>query len=60
MCRMVAESDSPDIEPSAGSLLFAAPVHRLAAEFRLCGLVDCEDCFWIIVCRALGLFGIGE
>ena len=52
-CRAVAESDSLDIEPSAGSLILAAPVCRLAAEFRLCGLIYCEDCFWIIACRAL-------
>ena len=41
------------IEPPAGSLLFAAHVRRLAAEFRLCGLIECEDCFWTIVCRTL-------
>ena len=51
-CAVVG-SDSLVIEPPAGSLLFAAPVCRLAAEFRLCGLIECEDCFWIIVCRTL-------
>ena len=52
-CHAVVGSDSLVIEPTAGSLLFAAPVRRLAAEFRLCGLIECEDCFWIIVCRTL-------
>ena len=52
-CRTVVGSDSLVIEPPAGSLLFAAPVRHLAAEFRLCGLIECEDCFWIIVCRTL-------
>ena len=54
-------SDSLVIEPPTGSLLFAAPVRRLAAEFQL---IECEDCFWIIVCRTLwfvrfptGLYG---
>ena len=37
-CRATEESHSLDIEPAAGSLLFAAPVRRLAAEFCLCGV----------------------
>ena len=52
-CHAVVGSESLVIEPPTGSLLFAAPVSRLAAEFRLCGLIECEDCFWIIVCRTL-------
>ena len=39
------------IEPPTGPLRLAAPVRRLAAEFRLCGLLECEDCFWIVVCK---------
>ena len=46
---MVVASDPLVIEPLTGSLLFAAPVRHLAAEFCVCGLIECEDCFWIIV-----------
>ena len=45
-------SNSLVTEPPTGPLRrLAAPVRRLAAEFRLCGLLGCEDCFWIVVCR---------
>ena len=50
-CRTVVGSISFVIEPPTGPLRLAAPVYCIAAEFRLCGLLDCEDCFWIVVCR---------
>ena len=40
----MAQSSSLDTTPVTGSLLFAAPVRRLAAVFRLCvdrGFPDC-------------------
>ena len=52
-CRAVVGSNSLVIQPPTGPLLLAAPVRHLAAEFRLCGLIACEDCFWIVVCRTL-------
>ena len=52
-CRAVVGSHSLVIEPPTGPLRLAAPVRLLAAEFRLCGLIECEDCFWIVVCRTL-------
>ena len=52
-CCAVVGSDSLVIKPPTGSLLLAALVRHLAAEFRLCGLIECEDCFWIVVCRTL-------
>ena len=51
-------SDSLVIEPPTGPLLFAAPVRRHAAAFRLCGLIECEDCFWIVVCRVGARSGV--
>ena len=52
----MAESSSLDTAPVNGSLLFAAPVRRLAAVFRLCALIECDDCFRIAVCRTLRFF----
>ena len=49
-CRLgiVVGSNSLVIEQPTGPLCLAAHVRRLAAEFRLCGLLEC---FWIVVCR---------
>ena len=56
-CHVVAQSSSLDTAPLTRSLLFAAPERRLtvsqAAVFRLCGLIECNDCFRIAVCQAL-------
>ena len=55
--RAVAGSSSLDTTPVIGSLLFAASVRRLAvsraAVFRLCVLIECNDCLRLAVCRAL-------
>ena len=56
-CHVVAQSSSLDTAPVTRSLLFAAPERHLtvsqAAVFRLCGLIECNDCFRIAVCQAL-------
>ena len=49
----MAESSSLDTTPLTGSLLFAAPVFRLAAVFCLCVWIDCDDSFQFAVCRTL-------
>ena len=56
-CRAVAESSSLDTAPVTRSLLFATPIRHLtvsqAAGFRLCVLIECNNCFRVAVCQAL-------